>query len=139
MRRYIHEAIVQTSPEKLFRAITDIPSWPRWDSGLEATTHDGSLAPGARFTLKPKGGPRVALSIEAAEAPRRFVDVAHLPLARMRTAHEFLVEPGGTRIRLTLEVWGPLAFLWDRLVARKQATEAPAQTAAFVRFAEAVA
>jgi hypothetical protein len=54
----------------------------------------------------------------------------------MRGSHEFHAEPAGTRIRVTLEVWGPLGFLWDRLVARKIAREAGPQTEAFVRFAE---
>jgi uncharacterized protein YndB with AHSA1/START domain len=139
MRRYVHEVVVSTAPEKLFRSITDIASWPKWDSELEATEITelgGALVPGTRFSLKPKGAPRVSMSIEAAEAPRRFVDLSHLPLAKMRTAHEFLEEAQGTRIRVTIEVFGPLGFLWDRIVARKQAAGARAQTEAFVRFAE---
>ena len=137
MRRYVHETRVSTPPETLFHAITDISHWPTWDPDLESTEHDGTLAPGTRFTLTPRGGPKVSLSIEAAEGPSRFSDLAHLPLATMRTVHEFLPAPeGGTRIRVTLEVFGPLGFLWDRLVARKQAAGAEAQTRAFVRYAE---
>ena len=42
----------------------------------------------------------------------------------------------GTKIRITIEVCGALAFLRDRLVARKEAAGAAEQTRAFVRFAE---
>ena len=69
MRRYVHETAVSTPPEMLFRAITDIAQWSRWDPELESTEHDGVLAPGTRFFLTPRGGPRVRMSIEKAEAP----------------------------------------------------------------------
>jgi uncharacterized membrane protein len=136
MRRYVHGAVVDTPPDTLWRAIVDVRRWPEWDAGLEAIELQGELAPGRRYTLKPRGGPAVTMSVEAMERPSRFVDVTHLPLAKMRGSHEFRAEPGGTRIRVTMEVWGPLGFLWDRVVARKIAQEASAQTAAFVRFAE---
>src|SRR5713101_7882848 len=97
MRRYVHEAVVDTPPDKLWRAIVDVRRWPEWDAGLEAIELRGELAPGRRYTLKPRGGPAVTMSVE---------------------------------------VWGPLAFLWDRVVARKIARDAGAQTEAFVRFAE---
>jgi ligand-binding SRPBCC domain-containing protein len=136
MRRHVYEVAVNTSPERLWLAIADVRRWPEWDAELEAIEVKGEIAPGSRFGLKPRGGPTVAMSVEAMEAPRRFVDVAHLPLAKMRTSHEFHAERGGTRIRLTIEVSGPLGPLWDLLVARKQAEGAGAQTEALVQFAE---
>jgi hypothetical protein len=79
------------------------------------------------------------MRIEEVESPRRFVDLAFLPLAKMRTSTEFL--PGasgtGTRIRVIIEVFGPLAFLWDRIVARKLAADCEQQTRAFVAAAQA--
>jgi hypothetical protein len=77
MRRYVHEVVVNTPPETLWRAIVDIRRWPEWDAGLETIELRGELAPGCR----------------------------------------------------------PLAFFWDRVVARKIARDAGAQTEAFVRFA----
>jgi len=69
MRRYVHEVVVNTPPETLWRAIVDMRRWPEWD---------------------------------AIEPPNRFVDLAHLPLVKMRGSHEFLPERGGTRIRVTI-------------------------------------
>ena len=136
MRRYTHETITALQPAQLFRAIADIGRWPEWDRELEATTIDGPVRDGARFTLKPNGGPEVAMLVEAADAPGRFADVALLPLARLRTVHEFTACGAGTAVRTTIEVTGPLAFLWDRIVVRKQAASAEAQTKAFLAFAE---
>lgn len=136
MHRYTYETIVETPPDKLYAAITDISRWPVWALKLEQTTHDGSLQPGAPFTLKPKGGPTVKLTVEVARANAVFSDLAQLPLAKMRTRHEFEPVELGTRVRVTIEVFGLLAFLWDRVVARPQAVGLADRTQAFIRFAE---
>jgi uncharacterized protein YndB with AHSA1/START domain len=140
MRRYSYETETTVSAEKLFRAKTDIAHWPDWDSELETTSFDAPLRAGSPFMLKPKGGPKVAMRIEQVEEPRRFVDLAYLPLAKMRTSTEFLScatsAGSGTRIRIVIEVFGPLAFLWDRIVARKLAADCEHQTGQFVAAAE---
>ena len=63
MRRYVHEAVVDTPPDKLWRAIVDVRRWPEWDAGLEAIELQGELAPGRRYTVKPWGGPAVRMSV----------------------------------------------------------------------------
>jgi Polyketide cyclase / dehydrase and lipid transport len=136
MRRYSYETNTAVSAERLFRAKTDIQDWPEWDSELEATAFDAPLAAGSPFMLKPKGGPKVSMRIEQVEAPCRFVDLALLPLAKMRTSTEFLASGNGTRIRVVIEVFGPLAFFWDRMVARKLAADCEQQTQAFIAAAE---
>lgn len=136
MRRYTYEITTTLPPDRLFRAIADIARWPEWDSELESTTVIDPVREGARFALKPKGGPKVSMLIETAKSPERFVDVALLPLARMRTAHEFTVREGGATVRTTIEIQGPLAFFWDRIVARKQAAGAEMQARNFLAFAE---
>src|SRR5262245_44729590 len=102
MRRYSYETDTTVSADRLFRAKADILHWPEWDDELETTAFDAPLAAGSPFLLKPRGGPKVSMRIEAVEAPRRFVDLALLPLARMRTSTEFLPTAGGTRIRVVI-------------------------------------
>jgi Polyketide cyclase / dehydrase and lipid transport len=136
MRRYSYETDTAVSADRLFRTKADILHWPEWDDELEATTFDAPLAAGSPFMLKPKGGPKVSMRIEEVEAPLRFVDLASLPLARMRTSTEFLPSANGTRVRIVIEVFGPLAFLWDRIVARKLAADCEQQTQAFIAAAE---
>jgi len=76
--------------------------------------------------------------VEEAAPPRRFTDLAMLPLARMRTSHEFTSLGPETLITIVIEVFGPLAFLWDRLVARGQVADTPRQTQRLIAFAEAL-
>ena len=137
MKTYRFDSVTRVPADCLFATIADIRHWPAWDAELESTEHDGSLAGGSRFWLKPRGGPRVRMEIVDATAPGRFVDLCHLPLAKMRTSHVFEPVPEGTRLRITIEVWGPLGFLWDRIVARKLADGLAAQAAAFVAHAAA--
>ena len=43
MRRYTYETDTAVPAETLFRAKTDISSWPEWDGDLEATAFDAPL------------------------------------------------------------------------------------------------
>ena len=138
MRRYVHQTRCSVDPDRLYRALADIRRWPEWDGGLEWTRIEAPARTGAAFVLKPRGGPKVAMQVEAAQAPHRFVDLARLPLARMRTVHEFARTESGTLVTIVIEVFGPLSFVWDRLVARKQAAGSAAQTQRLIAFAEAL-
>jgi hypothetical protein len=138
MRRYTYETRCSTAPDRLYRAITDIGRWPEWGGDLEWAKIEAPATRGAPFTLKPKGGPAVAMLVEEAAPPGRFIDLAKLPLARMRTSHEFKLVGHETLITIVIEVFGPLAFLWDRIIARQQATDTPRQTQRLIAFAEAL-
>lgn len=119
----------------LFAAIADVGNWNQWDAELEFTRLDGAAKVGADFILKPRGGPRIKIVIEEFQTPTRFVDVARLLFAKMRTAHEFIQADKQTTIRITIQTWGPLGFFWRKIVAEKQIRAAAAQTAAFVAYA----
>jgi hypothetical protein len=134
-RRFETEA--DATADQLFATIADLSSWPAWDPELQRIEHDGSpVRAGSRFRLKPRGGPVVAMTVEAADPPHRFVDVARLPFARMRTEHLFEPLPDGrTRVSVTIATTGPLAFLWDRVVAAQQAAGAAEQARAMAAHA----
>jgi hypothetical protein len=125
------------APEALYHAVSQVCRWPEWDPELDSVTCDQAVATtGTRFVLKPKGGPRVRLVVEEAAPPRRFTDIAFLPLARMRTVHAFEALPeGGTRVTQRFETSGLLAWLWDRVLVRGQVAGAAAQVARMATFA----
>ncbi|HEY2896090.1 MAG TPA: hypothetical protein VGJ12_03050 [Gemmatimonadaceae bacterium] len=126
--------LTDVPPQTLHRVITDVNSWSRWDAGLEYTRMDGAVRPGATFILKPKGGPKVSMSIDDAAA-HRLVDTAHLLGAKLRTTHEYIPTGSQTLVRFGIELWGPLALLWRKLLGESQIKEAPAQLAAFIAYA----
>jgi hypothetical protein len=138
MYRHVYQTVTDVPAEKLYQTVCDINNWPRFDDGLEATSLIGPCVTGATFTLKPRGGPKVNLRIEEATAPTRLTDVAFLPLARMRTVHEYVQRPDGTHITMIVEVTGILAFLWNRIIARPQILDAEKQTAKMIAYARSI-
>lgn len=64
-----YQTTTDVPAEALFRAIADINAWGQWDQGLEIARIDGPVREGARFQLKPNGGPNVAMSIEELHQP----------------------------------------------------------------------
>lgn len=122
--------------EKLYNAITDFNTWNRWDEGIEYTKLAGDAKIGGQFVLKPKGGPEVKITIEKMW-PFEVVDVAHLPLAKMRTIHKYERIGDTTHINMELQIWGPLAFVWRKLIGENQIKEAAQQTRALVEYARA--
>ncbi len=129
-----YEMTTDVTPAALYRAITDVNNWSKWDSGLEYTRLEGDVKPGAAFVLKPKGGPKVQMTIDEVR-PYVLVDTAHLLGAKMRTTHEYVAAGGQTTIRFAIEVSGPLGFLWRKVVGENQIREARAQLTAFVAHA----
>ena len=129
-----YETKTDVPAETLFLVITDINNWNKWDDGLESTKLQGVAQAGAPFTLKPKGGPNVKMTIDEIK-PYRLVDTAHLFLAKMRTSHEYVQSGKQTAIRFTVEVWGPLGFFWRKIVGESQIKGAAEQTAALISYA----
>jgi hypothetical protein len=135
MRRHSYETTTDLPPERLYRALADVASWPQWDDGIEAIAIEGPAESGAVFALKPRGRQAVKLRVETMVEPYRFSDVAYLPLARMRTEHSFIPTPTGTLVRSTVEISGPLARFWDRTLAQDYREGAARQTRRFLAFA----
>jgi hypothetical protein len=75
------------------------------------------------------------LLIEAFEPNSLFTDLATLPLAKMRTRKTFVQLGDETCITMTVEIWGVLGVLWQRIIGREQIAGAPAQMAAMVAYA----
>jgi hypothetical protein len=129
-----YETTTDVPAEKLFRAISDINNWNKWDDGLESTKLTGIAKQGAAFTLRPKGGPNVKLTIDEIR-PHRLVDTAHLFFAKMRTSHEYVQNKDRTMICFQIEVWGLRGLFWRKVVAENQIKEAAAQTQALISYA----
>ncbi|MBI2253432.1 MAG: SRPBCC family protein [Proteobacteria bacterium] len=135
MRRYSYETVTNLPPEQLYRAFTDVASWPQWDDGIEAIILEGPANEGSEFALVPRGRQAVKLKVETMVEPYRFIDVAYLPLAQMRTEHSFIPTTKGTLVRSTVEIRGLLAKFWDRTLSATYAESAARQTRRFLAFA----
>lgn len=122
--------------EDLYRVITDFDGWNKWDQGIEHTRLMSEPKVGGVFMLKPKGGPSVKITIEKMW-PYEVIDVAHLPLAKMRTSHKYVRVGDITHIQMELQIWGLLGFFWRKILGENQLKEAAEQTRALIRYARA--
>jgi hypothetical protein len=86
------------------------------------------------IVLKPQGGPMVALATTGASPPQCFVDVTDPPLARMRTHHALHRDGEVACVPALITLLEPAAFLWNRLIARKQAEGEGSPLPAMVAF-----
>jgi hypothetical protein len=113
------------SAERLWEVIADVPNWPTWQRDVEFA---GPTAVGVGPILVRANGALARQMVEEFSPPTRFACLSRRPLARIRTVHEF--EPDGreTRVRVTLQVFGPLGFLYRRLAGEEQADRLAEQT-----------
>jgi hypothetical protein len=128
-----YECVVRTDvpSRSLWSVFSDLENWKLWDAGVEDTRwvdREGKV-----FTLTPRGSRPVTIRVSAYEEGRLWTDRTAFPLAVLEGEHTFRSLPGGgTEIRTTMRVRGPLAFLWDRLVVRGIASGAKEQTEALI-------
>ena len=121
------------APEAIWtRAYADADAWPRWNPEIVSARLDGALALGARARIRFRTGARMRFTVVEFEPGRLFTDEARLPLARMGHRHELQPTDMGTRMRNTIYVRGPLAWLWSRILGRRAAAALPASQRAIV-------
>ena len=138
MWQHVFESRTDVPIEQLWKVLADIPGWPEVDKQIQSIDVDGVPKLGTTFRLKPKGGPTLSMTVDRFDPPNTYADICSMPLAKMRTTHELLACDSDTQIRVTIEIFGPLSFLWSRIVGRKHANGLAAQTDLFVARAKSL-
>jgi hypothetical protein len=126
----------QATAAALWDVQADVTNWPALGDDLEWTRIDGPAQVGKDFFLKPKGGPKVRLTVVRFDRATAFTDLSHLPWCKMTFAHTFTEVPEGVRIDMDLRLKGPLTFLWKKVIGEKQAADFPAHAKALIAAAK---
>ena len=113
--------------EQLWKLFADVNTWHHWDDEIEFARLEGPFEKGNHFFLKPKGGPKVKITLLETVPNHNFLDVTPFPLAKMYDNHIFEETPEGLKITNVIWVKGILSFLWIKLVAQKIVDTLPAQ------------
>ena len=84
MKSFATRIEIQSTPEKVWKVLTDLPKWTEWNSTVELTV--GSISPGAKVTVFVKQSPGRAFPLEVAklEAPSCMVWTGGMPLGLFR-------------------------------------------------------
>ena len=125
--------------EAVWALWADVDRWHEWDEDIEWARLEGPFREGAKFTLKPKGGPRVGIALTRIEPLRGYTDETRFPLATMHGIHDMEETAEGLKLTITIRIRGPLAWLWRKIVAEGVAAEAPAQMDALAAYARRAA
>ncbi len=106
------------APAAFFEHWADMATWPEWNLDTEWVRLDGPFVEGASGVLKPKGGPKVAFTVERLVPGREFVDVSKLLGARLTFAHTVReLTEGGCEVSVVVTLTGPLARVWRLILA----------------------
>lgn len=124
------------SKEAIWSAWSDVNSWAKWDRELDEVKLEGAFAVGSKFMLKPKGGPRVSITLIDIVPMKAFTDSTAFPLAKMMDSHELEETAEGLKIKSKIWMEGLLGWLWRKIVAENVASSVPAQMEALVQYAQ---
>lgn len=97
----------------------DVNHWPSWDKELEYCQMQGAFIEGKQFILKPKGGPKVKITLSKVIINQQFTDFCKFPGAVMYDDHQLEETPEGLHITNIISVTGLMSWLWVKLVAKK--------------------
>ncbi|MGI9090800.1 MAG: SRPBCC family protein [Gemmatimonadaceae bacterium] len=129
---------VGIAKQQVWDAWSDVNNWHLWDTDIEYARMSEPFRAGAKFELKPRGGPRVKIELLRVAKLEGYTDLTRFPLARMYGIHDMVETKDGLRLTITMRVEGPLSFVWRKLVAEKVAAENPAQLESLARYARHV-
>ncbi|MGI8645852.1 MAG: SRPBCC family protein [Nocardioides sp.] len=102
-------------PRAFFARWADLATWPDWNEDTEWARLDGAFGLGGTGTLKPRGAPRVRFTITRLD-DHEFADTSRMPGGRITFAHRIDETADGTRLTVSVDIAGPLGFLWRRIL-----------------------
>jgi hypothetical protein len=114
MRCFESTEEIAARPDDVWTVLTDGPSWPAWDSGVESFT--GQIALGEKVTVRVQAasGRAFPVVVSTLDAPRRLEFTGGMPLGLFRGVRTYTLEPtpaGTTSFRMREEYTGPLVSL----------------------------
>lgn len=131
-----HSAIAKNiTREKIWAIWSDINNRPAWDLDTEWAELKGPFKEGAVFRFKPKGGPRLSMTITECTPNVSFTDCYKFPFARLYGSHSMKIVPEGLQITVSMKTTGALGFLLRKIVGEKVAADVPAQTKELIKLA----
>ena len=122
-------------PHQIWKIWSDINNRPQWDLDTEWAELNGPFEVGAVFRFKPKGGPKLSMSITECVPNQSFTDCFKMPFARLYGIHKMELTMAGLKITTSIKVEGLLGWFLRKIIAEKVAAEVPEQTAMLITLA----
>jgi hypothetical protein len=116
VKAYDAGAVIQASPAAIWAILTDAPSYPAWDSGVERV--EGRIAPGEKIKVVAQANPGRAFPVRVTEFTpgQRMTWSGGMPLGLFKGVRTFTLSPqgdGATSFAMREEYSGPLLpLIW---------------------------
>lgn len=110
--------IIKGTPKKVFDRYKDVPSWAKWDEGVEYASIDGDFVTGAKGKLKAPKAPVSKLTwIEVTENKSFTLLIDNLPLCKIYFEHTIEeVVKGELKITHSVSFKGLLSFIFGKMI-----------------------
>ncbi len=122
--------------ETIWALWEDVNNWGKWDPDIEYAKMTEPFQVGSHFIVKPKGAGEETLQLVEVEKFKKFTDHLKFVGAKLYGTHEMEDTPEGLKMTITLQVTGPLKFIWIKLVAQGIVDTIPEQMDSLMKFAE---
>lgn len=114
MKSFVARIDIQAPVDKVWRILTDLPGWTRWNTTVQRTV--GNVERGAKVTVFVKQSPGRAFPLRVTEldAPRRMAWAGGMPFGLFTGTRVFELNavPGAsTMFSMSEDYTGPLAGL----------------------------
>jgi uncharacterized protein YndB with AHSA1/START domain len=117
---------IDAPPDVVWRVLLDGSGWNRWSPGVEWMLVEDDIAPGKLITLKPKGAPQTAFTIEEVVPDALLLmRITFGPVAALRLRWALEPHGSGTQVSETVSIDGVVAGLLLKKGARKIADAMP--------------
>ena len=117
---WTHEASIdiQATPAALWRLVSDVATWPRWDASLARAQAHGPFAEGTRVTMQMMGdAPAIDSTLQDVRENEGFSDEVLLDGHCIRVHHRLRpLTPSCTQVLYRTEITGPQAADWGQRV-----------------------
>jgi uncharacterized protein YndB with AHSA1/START domain len=121
---------------ELWRAWSDVETWPSWDPRSQWIRLDGPLKVGQTGRAKFRGRPAGDYRIVGVEPGRSFALEVSMPLVKTRYEHRLADARAGTEVCQRVTVTGPLASLFGLRTKARIREYLPEKLRALAEYAE---
>ena len=123
------------APEQIWAIWSDINKRSAWDLDTEWAELKTPFEQGAIVRFKPKGGPKLSMTITECAVNQSFTDCFKMPFARLYGSHAMKKIGNDLEITVSIKITGILGFLLRKIIGEKVARDVPAQTEELIKLA----
>jgi hypothetical protein len=115
----------KSSAKNIWSLWADVENWKTWDDSVEYSSINGKFENGTQGVIKNLKGPKSVFTLLSCVQNKSFTTRAKLPLCTMDFVHELIEENSTLKVRHSIKIFGPLAFIFKNVVGKKAAKDLP--------------